>query len=57
MSLQSQMEREKDDIDRREAEGVITRKQADQERRELHRDYRGAAEEAAEQTYHDELER
>ena len=50
-------EREEDDIDQREAEGVITRKEADQERRELRRDFRGAAEEAAENAYREVLER
>ena len=57
MSAQSQFDREMDDIDRREADGVINRSEASAERRELERDYRGAAEEAAEDAYRDELER
>ena len=57
MSMQSQFDREMDDIDRREEDGQITRAEANAERRELERDYLGAAEEAAEDAYRDELER
>jgi hypothetical protein len=49
-------EREEEDICRREAGGEISHKQAQDELRELQRDYRGAAEEAAEDAYHRELE-
>jgi hypothetical protein len=50
-------EREEEDICRRENEGIITHKEAQTELRELQRDYRGAAEEAAENAYREELER
>ena len=56
MSAQRQLEREEDDICQREADGLITHKQAQDEMRELHRDYRGAAEEAAMEAYNNELQ-
>ena len=49
-------EREENDICRREADGEISHKQAEYELRELRRDYRGAAEEAAEDAYRREME-
>lgn len=57
MPYQSALEREEEDIDRREADGQISRQEAQEERQQLHRDYRGQAEEAAENAYRDELER
>jgi hypothetical protein len=57
MSIESQFEREENHIWEREARGEITREQAWKEQRELDRDYRGAAEEAARQAYEDELAR
>jgi hypothetical protein len=49
-------EREEEDICRREAEGEITHKQAQEELSQLRRDYRGAAEEAAEDAYRREMD-
>lgn len=57
MSRESQFDREMDDIDQAEADGRMSREEAARERRELQRDYRGAAEEAAENAYREELER
>jgi hypothetical protein len=57
MSRESQFDREMDDIDQAESDGRMTREEAAHERRELQRDYRGAAEEAAENAYREELER
>lgn len=57
MSHESQFDREMDDIDQREADGRLSREEAAYERRELQRDYRVAAEEAAEYAYQEELGR
>lgn len=52
-----QIEREEEDIERRYAEGLLTAKEYQEKMRDLYRDYRAQAEEAAEQAYRDELER
>ena len=41
----TQIEREEADIDQREDDGLITREQANKERRDLHYDVQGAYEE------------
>ena len=55
--MHRQMEREEDQLDRDLAEGRISQKEYNREMRELHRDYAGAAEEAASEAYRTELER
>ena len=56
MSAQSQFEREENDICQREADGLISRQEANAELRELQRDYAGAAQEAAQEAAARELE-
>ena len=56
MINESQYDREERDIIRRHSEGLITGKQADEELRELQRDYRDAAHEAAQRAYDREIE-
>jgi hypothetical protein len=53
----SQFDREEEALDRAYQNGDITLKQYQDEMRELQRDYRGAAQEAAERAYEDELDR
>lgn len=50
-------EREEEDIQRRYADGEITNAEMRAEIRELQRDYAGAAREAAQNAYDDEMER
>lgn len=57
MSIQSQFEREEEDIHRRYADGEITLAELRAEIRELQRDYTGAARESAQNAYDDELDR
>jgi hypothetical protein len=57
MSRESQLDQEIDEIDQRLEDGRISREEADAEQREVRRDYRGAAEEAAQNAYDSELER
>lgn len=51
MSAQSQFEREEEDIQERYARGEITNAQMWEEMKELQRDYRAAADEAAREAY------
>ena len=53
----TQLEREEQDIEERYERGDITRKEMEHELRELYRDYRAAAEEAAETAYEEEMNR
>lgn len=57
MSVQSQCEREEEAIQESYARGEITNAQMWAEMRDLERDYAGAAHEAAEEAYEQELER
>jgi hypothetical protein len=57
MSAESQYEREENDIQERYARGEITNAEMWAELKELQRDYRAAAEEAAREAYDQELER
>lgn len=57
MSIESQFEREEDDIQERYARGEITNTEMWAEIRELQRDYAAAAREAAQNAYDDELGR
>lgn len=53
----NQWEREEEQLERDLADGLISQKEYQQQLRELQRDYRGAAEEAADRAYRDEMER
>lgn len=53
----NQYEREEDRLDRDLREGLITREEFRQQLRELQREQRGAAEEAAERAYNDAMGR
>lgn len=55
MPNQTQYDREEDQLDRDLAAGLITPAQHREQMRELQRDYRGAAEEAAQNAYEREL--
>ena len=57
MSIESQLEREEELIEESYNRGDITMKQRNQVLRELHRDYRAQAEEAAQCAYEDEMAR
>jgi len=52
-----QFEHEVDVLERRYAEGEMSNAEFNEEMREMERDYRGWAEEQAQQAYDDELER
>jgi hypothetical protein len=56
MSIQSQYEREEDDIQRRYDAGEIGYAEMRTELRDLQRDYAGTARESAQNAYDDELE-
>lgn len=56
MSAQSQYEREENDIQERYARGEITKAEMWAELKELQRDYREAAREAASEAYEREME-
>ena len=53
----NQFDRKEQDICDRESQGIISRKEAAEEMRELYRDYREAAHEAAREAYERELDR
>lgn len=57
MSIQSQFDREEAAIIEDMNSGAISREDGMRAIRELHRDYRGAAEEAARDAYEREMER
>lgn len=57
MSAESQFEREELDIENRLHSGEISNKEYNQEMRELARDYRDCAENAAQEAFHDEMNR
>ena len=55
--MSAQYEREEDDIQERYARGEISNAEMWAELKELQRDYRGAALEAAQEAYEQEMER
>lgn len=55
--MDSQYEREEDELVRLLNEGEITQKQFNEEMRDLHRRYRDAAEDAAREAYDREMDR
>lgn len=55
--MSSQFEKEEQYLEDQLANGEIDIKEFNREMQELQRDYRAAAQEAAEQAYHDEIER
>ncbi len=54
--MNDQLEREEDYLHEQFADGHISREECDRELKELHYDYQGAAQEAAEEAYRSELE-
>ena len=57
MSIESQMQREEDYLCQQYNSGQITQQEFNQQMRELQRDYRAAAQEAAQRAYDNEMER
>jgi len=57
MSIETQFDREEQAIIDAEEQGTITRAEANEQMRDLQRDYREAAHEAAGEAYNRELER
>ena len=55
MSVQTQLEREENNLEQMLANGEITKAEFNSELMELHRSYRGAAEEAALDAYEAEM--
>jgi len=57
MSIESQFDREEQAIIEAEERGEVTRAEANEQMRDLQRDYREAAHESAREAYERELER
>ena len=57
MSIESQLEQEERYLEEQYEAGEISNKQFTREINELYRDYRAAAEEAAQEAYDNEMER
>jgi len=55
MSIQRQIERAQDKLEKLLDEGAISQKEFNEEMRDLQREYMAAAEEAAEAAYRDEM--
>ena len=53
----TQLEREEENLEQQLEGGEITQQEYNRELQELYRDYRNAAEEAAQNAYDDEIER
>jgi len=57
MSIESQIEREEEDIYTRYVNGEISKEECNRELRQLQRDYAAAAHEAAQEAYDNEINR